>query len=40
MNYRIDNDRIYITLDKGELINKSFEIIDFDITFFFQINNY
>ena len=25
MNYRIDNDRIYMTLDKGDLINKTFE---------------
>ena len=25
MNYRIDNDKIYITLSKGEYINKTFE---------------
>ena len=25
MNYRIDNDRIYMTLAKGDLINKTFE---------------
>ena len=26
MNYRIDNDLIYMTLAKGELINKTFEL--------------
>ena len=25
MNYRIDNNRIYMTLAKGDLINKTFE---------------
>ena len=26
MNYRIDNNQIYMTLDKGELINKTLEL--------------
>ena len=26
MNYRLDNDRIYITLAKGDMINKTFEV--------------
>ena len=26
MNYRIDKDHIYMTLDKGDLINKTFEM--------------
>ena len=25
MNYRIDNNRIYMTLAKGDMINKTFE---------------
>ena len=26
MNYRIDNNRIYMTLAKGDMINKTFEV--------------